>query len=165
VVTVRFATFNVENLFSRPRAFNQATWALGEPILDAFREFNSLIARAVYSPAEQARMIDLLLVLEVYIDTGGVLRRKPTWAWLRANWRDFEVERKATGHRDRRCRPGELDRLARALRSRAWWAASAMSVEGEMGSPGHLSSVATDLQEVEVQKSERTSEGRRGPGR
>jgi len=26
-VTVRFATFNVEDLFARPRAFNQATWA------------------------------------------------------------------------------------------------------------------------------------------
>jgi DNA-binding transcriptional ArsR family regulator len=29
-VTVRFAPFNVENLFARPPAFNQATWAEGE---------------------------------------------------------------------------------------------------------------------------------------
>jgi hypothetical protein len=50
-MTVRFASFNVENLFARPRAFNQATWAAGQPILDAYAEFNSLIALATYTPA------------------------------------------------------------------------------------------------------------------
>ena len=49
-MTVRFASFNVENLFARPRAFNQTTWAEGQPILDAYAEFNALIAQAVYSP-------------------------------------------------------------------------------------------------------------------
>ena len=34
-MTVRFASFNVENLFARPRAFNQTTWAQGQPILNA----------------------------------------------------------------------------------------------------------------------------------
>ena len=28
-MTVAFASFNVENLFARPRAFNQPTWAKG----------------------------------------------------------------------------------------------------------------------------------------
>jgi hypothetical protein len=50
-MSVRFASFNVENLFARPRAFNQATWAAGQPILDAYAEFNSLIALATYTPA------------------------------------------------------------------------------------------------------------------
>jgi hypothetical protein len=40
-MTVRFASFNVENLFTRPRAFNQATWAKGQPILNAYAEFNT----------------------------------------------------------------------------------------------------------------------------
>jgi len=35
---VRFATFNLENLFARPKVFNLATWAEGEPILKAFGE-------------------------------------------------------------------------------------------------------------------------------
>ena len=34
---VRFATFNLENLFARPKVFNLATWAEGEPILKASR--------------------------------------------------------------------------------------------------------------------------------
>ena len=41
-MTVRFASFNVENLFARPRAFNQTTWAQAvvgaedRPSLDRF---------------------------------------------------------------------------------------------------------------------------------
>lgn len=100
-MTVRFATFNVENLFARPRAFNQATWEQGQPIVDAFSEFNSLIARAAYEPAVKTRMIELLVQLDVYRDINGVVRRNrtpnPRWAWLRANRGQFDVERTATG--------------------------------------------------------------------
>jgi hypothetical protein len=52
-MTVRFASFNVENLFARPRAFNQATWAAGQPILEAYAEVNSLIALAPLPPPER----------------------------------------------------------------------------------------------------------------
>jgi endonuclease/exonuclease/phosphatase family metal-dependent hydrolase len=101
-MTVRFASFNVENLFARPRALNQTTWAEGQPILDAYAEFNSLIEQEVYTPDAQARMIELLLLLEVYRtdDQGAVRRnqvRNPRWAWLRANRGSFDVERVATG--------------------------------------------------------------------
>lgn len=100
-MTLRFASFNVENLFARPRAFNQETWAQGKPILDAFAEFNSLIALADYTPAGKARMIQLLLQLDVYRDDNGIVRRKrvpdPQWAWLRANRGSFDVEHVATG--------------------------------------------------------------------
>jgi hypothetical protein len=41
---VRIASFNVENLFARPKAFNTADWSLGEPILDAYRKVNALFA-------------------------------------------------------------------------------------------------------------------------
>jgi hypothetical protein len=30
---VRFATFNLENLFARPKVFKLATWSAGAPIL------------------------------------------------------------------------------------------------------------------------------------
>jgi hypothetical protein len=100
-MTVRFASFNVENLFARPRAFNQATWAEGRPILEAFAAFNTLIELAAYSAADKARMIDLLVQLDVYRVSNGIVRRHrtptPKWAWLRANRGSFDVEHTDTG--------------------------------------------------------------------
>lgn len=57
-----------------------------------------LIEQMSYSAADKARMIDLLLFLEVYReDSQGVVRRNrvldPDWAWLRANRGSFDVER------------------------------------------------------------------------
>lgn len=97
-MTVRFATFNVENLFARPRAFNQPTMEAGERILSRFRDFNALIAKPAYSDADKATMIQLLLDLEVYVRdaTGDVRRnqtRHPKFVWLRANRGKFDVER------------------------------------------------------------------------
>ena len=100
-MAVRFASFNVENLFARPRALNQTTWGQGQPILDAYGEFNSLIAQAVYSSADKARMIQLLLQLQIYRRANGVARRNqartPRWAWLRANRGRFDVDRGSSG--------------------------------------------------------------------
>ena len=42
---MRFATFNLENLFARPKVFNLATWSAGAPILRAFADFNALIEK------------------------------------------------------------------------------------------------------------------------
>jgi endonuclease/exonuclease/phosphatase family metal-dependent hydrolase len=101
MMTVRFASFNVENLFARPRAFNQTTWADGEPILAAYRDFNTLIEKAVYTQADKDQMIQLLLQLEVYRLTNGLVHRNrvpnPKWAWLRANKGSFDVDHTATG--------------------------------------------------------------------
>jgi endonuclease/exonuclease/phosphatase family metal-dependent hydrolase len=100
-MAVRFASFNVENLFARPRAFNQTTWAEGRPILEAFASFNSLIELAVYGAADKARMVELLVQLDVYRDANGIVRRHrtptPKWAWLRANRGSFDVEHDDTG--------------------------------------------------------------------
>lgn len=100
-MTTRFASFNVENLFARPRALNQETWEQGEPILEAFAEVSKLIERVLYSPADKARMIELWVLLEIYRVVNGIVRRNrtptPRWAWLRANCGSFDVEREATG--------------------------------------------------------------------
>lgn len=100
-MTTRFASFNVENLFARPRVLNLTTWGEGEPILSAFAEFNALIEHVVYRPANKQRMIDLLVRLEVYRIDGSVVRRNrvtaPRWAWLRANRGAFDVEHADTG--------------------------------------------------------------------
>lgn len=42
---MRFATFNLENLFARPKVFNLGTWSAGTPILKAFTDFNALIEK------------------------------------------------------------------------------------------------------------------------
>lgn len=42
---MRFATFNLENLFARPKVFNLATWSAGARILKAFADFNALIEK------------------------------------------------------------------------------------------------------------------------
>ncbi len=94
---VVLASFNVENLFARPKAFNTADWAAGEPILAAYAEFNALIADAAYTAADRARMRDLLERLGVYYrNTHGALRRRqtptPQWAWLRKNRGTFDRE-------------------------------------------------------------------------
>jgi len=94
---MRFATFNVENLFARPRVFDLNKWNEGESILKAFTDFNSRIERVTYTQANKDRMKQLLLALDVYrVDANGVVRRNPTrtpkWAWLRANRGKFDVE-------------------------------------------------------------------------
>jgi endonuclease/exonuclease/phosphatase family metal-dependent hydrolase len=100
-VSVRFATFNVENLFARPKAFSLPTWAQGQPMLDAYADFNALIQHAVYTAADKARMIALLVQLEVYRLENGVVHRNrvpdPAWAWLRANRGTFDVDHETTG--------------------------------------------------------------------
>ena len=95
VVTV--ASFNVENLFNRPKAFDTTDWAAGEPILAAYHEFNALIAATEYSPARKDRMRQLLLELDVYrVNAHGAVRRhladSPRSVWLRKNRGGFDRE-------------------------------------------------------------------------
>jgi endonuclease/exonuclease/phosphatase family metal-dependent hydrolase len=46
---MRIATFNAENLFSRPVAMNQSDNAIGQPVLDDFHQLNSLLKETVYT--------------------------------------------------------------------------------------------------------------------
>jgi len=54
------ATFNVENLFERPKAMNLPTWSAGQPALDAAGELNLLFNKRVYTATQQRRMLQLL---------------------------------------------------------------------------------------------------------
>lgn len=95
VTAVRIASYNVENLFARPRAFDRLDWTAGQAALEAHAEFNTLIAKADYSDADRSRMRDLLVTLDVYTRSDqGVIRRNlttdPRWAWLRINHGDFD---------------------------------------------------------------------------
>ncbi len=95
--TVTVGTFNVENLFARPKAFDTADWTVGEPVLAAYSEFTDLSAKTVYDEADRARLTELLLVLGIYYrNTHGAMRRRfsadPPWAWLRKNRGSFDRE-------------------------------------------------------------------------
>lgn len=101
---IKIASFNVENLFSRPRAFNTIDWTLGQPVLDAYYEVNGLFQQNTYSTPNKQRMRDLLVVLDIYsVNSHGAIRRKqtpyPRWAWLRKNRGMFDHQPKdATQH-------------------------------------------------------------------
>lgn len=43
---VRIASFNVENLFARPNAFNSTNLNVGKPVLDAYRDVRACLAYA-----------------------------------------------------------------------------------------------------------------------
>jgi endonuclease/exonuclease/phosphatase family metal-dependent hydrolase len=94
---VRIASYNVENLFARPKAFDPSDWSLGQPALDAYYEVNGLIAKATYSATDRDRIRDLLVELDIYtVNANGAKRRKysrsPRWAWLRKNRGKFDRE-------------------------------------------------------------------------
>jgi hypothetical protein len=95
VTDVRIASYNVENLFARPRAFGPNESAEARAVVKAHAEFNALIANAGYSTADKSRMRDLLVLLDIYtVNNHGAIRRKETsslrWAWLRKNRGSFD---------------------------------------------------------------------------
>jgi hypothetical protein len=57
---MRIASYNVENMFRRPVALNQATWAQGRPYLEAYSALQTLLEEPVYSDAEKTRILELL---------------------------------------------------------------------------------------------------------
>lgn len=70
---MRLASFNVENLFVRPRAMNHADPALGQPVLDDFRELNMLLQAAEYTPEIKTR-IEALIDKYKLLDRGAAHR-------------------------------------------------------------------------------------------
>jgi len=94
-VTTTLASFNVENLFARPRAFTADTTSEGQQVVANYREFNELIGKDFYSDSDRDRMRQLLLAVDVYYrNQHGAIRRKdtrnPRWAWLRKNRGRFD---------------------------------------------------------------------------
>ncbi len=95
---MRLASFNVENLFSRAKAFDAEGGASAQRALDAFARFNALIAKAEYTEADLALMRELLEAL------GLAERDEAEFVRLRRNRGDFLVRR----------RSGALDIVARS---------------------------------------------------
>ncbi len=57
---VRIATFNVENLFRRPKAMNFSSWSDGQPILDSYNKLNSLLNKETYTEEDKQTILTLL---------------------------------------------------------------------------------------------------------
>jgi hypothetical protein len=57
---MRLASYNVENLFDRPKAMNLADKAAGSRLLDAHAELTRLLERPTYTAAIKARIVELL---------------------------------------------------------------------------------------------------------
>ena len=72
---MRLATFNVENLFSRPTAMSEATWAEGQPALDDAGRLNALFQKSEYRPTDRREMLRLL-------GKFGLLSRRPQNRYL-----------------------------------------------------------------------------------
>jgi hypothetical protein len=63
---IRIASFNVENLFSRPKVFDLSDWNAAEPVLKAYEKVSALLQKAKYSATDKKQIRDLLLTLEIY---------------------------------------------------------------------------------------------------
>ncbi len=57
---MRLATFNVENMFERPKAMNLKKPSEGKPILEDFVKLNDLIERAVYTASVKSQLLTLM---------------------------------------------------------------------------------------------------------
>lgn len=94
---IKIASFNVENLYARPKAFSETDLGVAQPVLKAYADVNALLRKPVYGAADKNRIIDLLVALDIYYrnDQGAVRRRdtqSPKWAWLRKNRGDFDKQ-------------------------------------------------------------------------
>lgn len=102
---MRLASFNIENLFSRAKAFDAEDGRAAQRALDAFAEFNGLIAERDYAEADIERMRRLLETLGLEGSDDGPFVR------LRQNRGKFLVRR----------RSGVLDIVARGRGDWTGW--------------------------------------------
>lgn len=87
---MRLASYNLENLFSRPRAMSLPTWSAGKAALEAYARANALLAKAVYTGEDKKELINTLALL-------GLSRRDESdLAILRRN-RGELLKRRANG--------------------------------------------------------------------
>jgi endonuclease/exonuclease/phosphatase family metal-dependent hydrolase len=70
---MKIASFNVENLFDRARAFSQGNEKRAQDILKGEAELNSLFEKPVYSPQDKARMVELMQLLDLRASDSGDL--------------------------------------------------------------------------------------------
>jgi endonuclease/exonuclease/phosphatase family metal-dependent hydrolase len=102
---MRIATFNAENLFSRPAAMSYEDNTQGQPVIDDFHEINELLAKQEYTESTKRRIENLiekyhlldrrdthennkLILREI---RGRLCKRNDdgTWTWYATGSKDF----------------------------------------------------------------------------
>lgn len=58
-MSIRIATFNIENLFTRPFAMNDGMGQLGQNAINDHAELNQIISKSVYEAGDKARLLEL----------------------------------------------------------------------------------------------------------
>jgi endonuclease/exonuclease/phosphatase family metal-dependent hydrolase len=58
-MALRIATFNAENLFTRPAAMDESAGQAGQDAIEDHAELNGIIAKDVFSAADKARLLEL----------------------------------------------------------------------------------------------------------
>ena len=94
---MRLASFNLENLFDRARALNQATWAAGRPALDEYARLSKLLAKPTYSAADKTKILESLGKL-------GLLKKDDAG--------EFALLRQNKGHLLKRPKQGPVEVIA-----------------------------------------------------
>jgi len=82
--TFRVASFNVENLFGRPKVFNFRDHSQGDQILAKIDEFSQLLKKTTYKDGDKQRILELYTgelkpYIEVHEDRGKLFRKRG-WA-------------------------------------------------------------------------------------
>src|SRR5918994_5724223 len=95
-MAVIVASFNVENMFRRPIAFNQSTWAQGKPILEAFSAFQLLLEQPTYSNADKT----------------AILKHLKAFGLLKSDEGPMVILRRSRGQLVRRPRTGPVEVIA-----------------------------------------------------
>ena len=62
---MKIAAFNVENLFDRPKAFNESDTTVTQSTIKAVAELNSIFEEDEYEDAQKARIVELVEQLEL----------------------------------------------------------------------------------------------------
>lgn len=99
---MRIASYNVENLFERPKAMNLSTWAEGAPVLAAHAELNALLQCVDYTVGGRSeRVLELLDELGVLkSDEGPYVRLRKIRGRLVKRSRAGSVTLAASGRAD-----------------------------------------------------------------
>jgi endonuclease/exonuclease/phosphatase family metal-dependent hydrolase len=96
VLGVIVGSFNVENLFRRPKVLNNDTWAEGKPILEKFSAGQVLLEKAVYTAADKSKIVQMLIAFGLDKTDEG----------------PFVILRRSRGQLVSRTRAGGLDVIA-----------------------------------------------------
>lgn len=91
---LRIATFNLENLFTRPVAMNQDTDAEGRQALEDHATANRIVAKESYSNSDKNKLLQLTAKYKWHaLENTGIERRG---SYHPATWEPFDTVRKAS---------------------------------------------------------------------